>query len=73
MGKLTNISSGGHSDEPLDTKIYDPLVQGHKFGLPDLPIPKNANFKYRDDPVVQQVTNLLMRDGKKSVAQRVSS
>jgi small subunit ribosomal protein S7 len=54
----------------------DPTVLGelgHKFGIPELPIPSNYNLKYRYDPVVSQVTNLLMRHGKKGVAQRVGS
>lgn len=46
-------------------------TQGHKFGLPELPLPSSANMKHRYDPVVHQVTNLLMKDGKLSVAQRV--
>ena len=45
--------------------------QGHKFGIPELPLQSNANIKHRYDPVIHQVTNLLMRDGKLSVAQRV--
>lgn len=44
--------------------------KGHKFPLPSLPLPPNSNHKYRYDPVVQQVTNLLMKDGKKATAQR---
>ncbi|KAI9841368.1 MAG: hypothetical protein M1837_000751 [Sclerophora amabilis] len=45
-------------------------VRGHKFDLPELPLPSNAHIKHRYDPLVKQVTNLLMRDGKLSVAQR---
>ena len=48
-------------------------VAGHKFGLPELPIPARAHLKHRYDPVVQQVTNLLMQHGKLSVAQKVRS
>ncbi|KAI0998878.1 hypothetical protein K3495_g9318 [Podosphaera aphanis] len=66
LNKLQNASDG----LSIDDGIHDPLVHGHKFGLPELPIPKDANFKYRSDPIVLQVTNLLMKDGKKSVAQR---
>jgi hypothetical protein len=44
---------------------------GHKFGLPTLPIPSTSNIKHRYDPIVAQVTGLLMRHGKLSVAQRV--
>lgn len=43
---------------------------GHKFPLPTLPLPSNAHKDYRYDPVVRQVTNLLMQHGKLSVAQR---
>ena len=46
-------------------------MPGHKFGLPELPIPGTANIKHRYDPVVAQVTNLLMQDGKLSKAQTV--
>ena len=44
---------------------------GHIFGLPRLPIPSTSHIKHRYDPVIEQVTNLLMQDGKKSKAQRV--
>ena len=44
---------------------------GHIFGLPELPLPSTSHIKYRYDPVIKQVTNLLMQDGKLSVAQRV--
>ena len=47
-------------------------TQGHTFGLPELPLQSQLHMKHRYDPVVQQVTNLLMRDGKLSKAQRVS-
>jgi len=65
---LESIAAGGHGTDPVTVDTV-----GHKYGLPDLPLPKNANFKYRYDPVVAQVTNLLMKDGKLSVAQRVGS
>jgi small subunit ribosomal protein S7 len=50
---------------------FDPTLVGHKYGLPDLPIPANMRAKYRYDPVVLQMTKLIMRDGKLSKAQRV--
>jgi small subunit ribosomal protein S7 len=65
LGQIENIAAGGHGT--------DPVTVGHKYGLPELPLSSNSNFKYRYDPVVSQVTNLLMKDGKKSVAQRVGS
>ncbi|KAL9047316.1 MAG: hypothetical protein Q9214_000075 [Letrouitia sp. 1 TL-2023] len=43
---------------------------GHNFELPALPLPSRMHMKHRYDPVIKQVTNLLMRDGKLSVAQR---
>ncbi|MCJ1445830.1 MAG: hypothetical protein MMC23_006335 [Stictis urceolatum] len=42
---------------------------GHTFGLPGLPIGSRDHLKYRYDPVVQQVTMLLMKDGKLARAQ----
>lgn len=45
---------------------------GHKFPLPARPIGAHDNHqdKYRYDSVVNQVTNLIMQDGKKAAAQR---
>ena len=63
LGQMENIANGGQLDDPVEL--------GHKFGVPELPLPSSSNLKHRYDPVVSQVTNLLMRDGKKSVAQRV--
>lgn len=51
---------------------YDSAVEGHKYGLPNLPIPSQMHMKHRYDAVVSQVTRLLMQDGKLSKAQRVS-
>lgn len=65
LGQIESIAAGGNAS--------DPVTPGHRFGIPDLPIPSDSNLKYRYDPVVSQVTNLLMKDGKKSVAQRVGS
>jgi len=43
---------------------------GHKFALPDIrSMTKLDNFKKRYDPVVDQVTKSIMRDGKLSKAQ----
>ncbi|KAG6019500.1 hypothetical protein E4U41_003195 [Claviceps citrina] len=43
---------------------------GHKFGLPKRPYPEGFNMKQRYHPVLEQLTRLLMRHGKLSVAQR---
>ncbi|KAF2689950.1 ribosomal protein S7 [Lentithecium fluviatile CBS 122367] len=64
-------------DGGLDMGLVDfkppttaPQIPGLRFALPVLPIPKDAHVKHRYDPVVDQVTNLLMRHGKKAAAQR---
>ncbi|CAM1501974.1 Fc.00g039580.m01.CDS01 [Cosmosporella sp. VM-42] len=54
-------------DMEEDMEIHNP---GHKFGLPKRPWPQGYNMKKRYHPVLEQITRLLMRDGKLSVAQR---
>jgi len=54
-------------------ETFDPEVHGHKFGVPVLPIAPDMNHKRRYDTVVDQMTKLLMRDGKLAKAQRVNS
>jgi len=54
--------------KPVSAELDFP---GHIFGLPELPIPSTSHIKHRYDPIVEQFTNLLMQDGKKSKAQRV--
>ena len=49
----------------------DAAVEGHKYGMPDLPLPSDKRAKHRYDSVITQVTRLLMRDGKLAKAQRV--
>jgi small subunit ribosomal protein S7 len=60
----------GLIDVQSATKL--PQTPGLKFEMPSLPLPKDGHVKHRYDPVVEQVTNLLMRHGEKSVAQSVS-
>lgn len=67
LGQMQNVADGRELEDPA---AFNEL--GHKFGVPELPLPSNHNLKHRYDPVVSQVTNLLMRHGKKGVAQRVS-
>jgi len=57
----------------LNSTAVQPEVPGVKFGLPVLPIPKDGHLKHRYDPVVEQVTKLIMQHGELSIAQRVSS
>ncbi|KAK0664766.1 37S ribosomal protein S7 [Lasiodiplodia hormozganensis] len=52
---------------PATTEI---TAEGVKFGVVPFPLPAENRLKSRYDPVVEQVTNLLMQHGKKSVAQR---
>ncbi|KAK2590862.1 hypothetical protein QQS21_011454 [Conoideocrella luteorostrata] len=52
------------------SEIGDIQNPGHKFGLPKKPYPEGFNMKQRYHPVLEQLTRLLMRDGKLSVAQR---
>jgi hypothetical protein len=65
LGQMQNIANGRAIDDPVDL--------GHTFGLPELPLASERNLHHRYNEVVSQVTNLLMKDGKKSVAQRVRS
>ncbi|KAK3384269.1 ribosomal protein S7 domain-containing protein [Lasiosphaeria ovina] len=51
---------------------FDPAVEGHKYGLPQLPLPSPMHMKHRYDDVVVQLTKLIMRDGKLSKAQRLT-
>lgn len=44
---------------------------GHKWPLPSRPYPDGFNHKKRYHPVIEQVSRLMMRDGKLATAQRV--
>jgi hypothetical protein len=55
----------------VDEQGTEKEVEGVKFDLPMLPIGKHENMKYRYDPVVKQVTMLLVKDGKLARAQSV--
>ena len=51
---------------------YPDAGLGHKFPLPDMTQWKiTDHFRRRYDPVVDQVTKSIMRDGKLSQAQKV--
>lgn len=62
---------GDFEYEPDDDEMGGVLAQGHKFGMPPNPMPKQSHLRKRYDPIVEQVTNLLMRHGKKAAAQKV--
>jgi len=74
----TTTPINGNGDNALDMGLMGfnqlamvPETPGLKFAMPTLPLPKDGHVKHRYDPVVEQVTNLLMRHGQKSVAQKV--
>ena len=51
---------------------YPDAGDGHKFPLPDLSEwTRKDHIKRRYDPVVEQLTKMIMRDGKLSKAQSV--
>lgn len=65
-----------HTSPPMDPAILNSLQtssrevkipeDGLKFAAPPTPLPQMKN---RHDPIVTQLTNLMMRDGKKAKAQ----
>ncbi|KAM0355950.1 hypothetical protein ACHAPU_000339 [Fusarium lateritium] len=64
---LVAAAAKAELEAPESTEIQNP---GHKFGLPRRPWPQGFNHKKRYHPVLEQITRLLMKDGKLSVAQR---
>lgn len=66
----TNLTAPATQTLPPPVVSLTSGEAGHKFPLPELPLPARMGKDYRYDPIVTQVTNLLMRDGKLSVAQR---
>ncbi|KAL8952905.1 MAG: hypothetical protein Q9222_001195 [Ikaeria aurantiellina] len=71
QGTRSFSTSARHRQQAM-ISFEDSGVQaaGHSFDLPALPLGENMHLKHRYAPIVRQVTNLLMRDGKLSVAQR---
>ncbi|KAL5116400.1 hypothetical protein ACEQ8H_005748 [Pleosporales sp. CAS-2024a] len=67
----TQSGSGGPSMGPVHvpSASQPSPTPGLKFEMPSLPLPKDGHVKHRYDPLVEQFTNLLMRHGKKSIAQ----
>lgn len=66
--------------------VFDPLFDntllgsvppqptaGLRYAPVTLPLSRQMHMKHRYDPVVEQVTKLIMKDGKLSIAQRVRS
>ncbi|CCF41477.1 30S ribosomal protein S7 [Colletotrichum higginsianum] len=67
---LEVLASGGLLTNAQDTEIATSQRPGYKFPLPSLPLPPHSHLKSRYHPVLDQLTNLMMRDGKKAQAQR---
>lgn len=55
--------------QPASAAMQPP--EGYKFEPPSMSLPRTENVKRRYDPLVEQFTKLLMRDGKLSHAQKV--
>lgn len=62
------FSTSARRAQNAPARISEP--SGHLFELPSLPLPKDAVLKHRYDPIIKLFTNLMMRDGKLSKAQR---
>lgn len=60
VGKIPSAAETEGLEEP-----------GYSFPLPEKPYSPDFNHKKRYHPVLEQLTRLMMRDGKLSVAQRV--
>jgi small subunit ribosomal protein S7 len=72
---LEVTSSAGEMELPPPMTFRDITHEmggdGHKFGLPEAPLARTDNFRRRYNPVVEQLTKAVMRNGKLSAAQRV--
>ncbi|EFQ33558.1 30S ribosomal protein S7 [Colletotrichum graminicola M1.001] len=67
---LEILASGGLLANAQEVEVPKPQRLGHKFPLPKLPLPPHSHLKSRYHPLLDQLTNLMMRDGKKAQAQR---
>ncbi|KAM0331658.1 hypothetical protein ACHAQA_003337 [Verticillium albo-atrum] len=68
---LEVLSSGGLLADSAAADILgtDEKGRSYKYPLP-APLPANSKLQARYHPVLEQLTNVMMRHGKKSVAQR---
>ncbi|KAK2811263.1 hypothetical protein FQN50_002360 [Emmonsiellopsis sp. PD_5] len=55
--------------EATGGKIQEAESKGYKFDIPDK-LPRSEHLKHRYDPMLDQFTKMLMRDGKLSAAQQ---
>lgn len=59
-------------DGMIEGQSYPDAGLGHKFRLPEVTeVSRLDNLRKRYDPVVDQLTKSIMRDGKLSAAQKV--
>lgn len=70
---LANSSLLNQYEEVPEDVEEEEVDLGVKFGLPKLPLPPGSKLQNRYEPIVDQVTKLLMRHGKLATAQRVCS
>lgn len=50
---------------PVDQiTVHAGIPKGAKFPLPDMPMPREANLHRRYPEIIDQLTNLMMKDGK---------
>ena len=70
-----SFSTGGkrcaETLSPSTTVQLDPSTQAGGTLPTGIRIPSDLRLKHRYDPLIHQVTNLLMQDGKLGKAQRV--
>jgi len=69
IGRPTDIPPVQVDD--VDINPQPVLPEGAKYPLPNLPLPPTSILRKRYSPVVEQVTSLIMRDGKKATAHAV--
>jgi len=71
-GSKRQYSTAAEPPVPFDAVEVGPGIPvGAKFPLPTMPLPPNSHLHKRYSPVLEQVTNHIMQDGKKATAQSV--
>jgi small subunit ribosomal protein S7 len=71
---LTEEDAAGEGKDVIEAEgeaVEGQYGDGFKFPPPAIPLPPQSHLKQRYHPVLEQVTRLMMWDGKLSVAQRV--
>lgn len=68
---IASVASMIYNPQQPASAAMQPIPEGFKFEAPSMTLPRSENIKKRYDPLVEQFTKLLMRDGKLSHAQKV--